>query len=236
MATAAGKCKRMSLTVDSKQRLWSESGGYCQNPACCTPLFPDGTTANFAEMAHIIPATTGGPRDAEDAGATAADRARPTNIVVLCANCHTLVDKSPDDYPAPTLHGWKRRRIDEIARALSAKQVATREELRERLAPLLAANALIFRVYGPDDSLSEDRAATWRTEAAQSIVPANREIAALLDQNRPLLTPGELSTADQFLLHANQFARRHIFGDSTLGTTRFPEGMDKIGADADDLE
>lgn len=236
MTTTAGVCKRLSLTVDTKQRLWSESGGYCENPACCSLLFPDGATAHFAEMAHIIPATTGGPRDADGAGVTAAERARPTNIVVLCANCHTLVDKSPDDYPATALHDWKRRRINDIASALSAEQVATREELRERLEPLLEANALIFQLYGPDDSLSEDRAETWHREAARSIVPANREIAMLLVQNRPLLTPREQNIATHFLLHADQFARRHLFGDNTLGMTRFPEGMEKIGADADGLE
>lgn len=235
-ATAAGECKRLALTVYTKQRLWSESAGYCENPACHTPLFPDGVASHIAEMAHIIPAATGGPRGADGAGVTAAERARPTNIVVLCANCHTLVDKSPGDYPAAILHSWKRHRIDDVSRALSAARVATREELREQLEPLLEANALIFQLYGPDDSLSEDRAETWRREAAQSIVPANCKVAALLRQNRHLLTPGEQSITDQFFLHADQFMRRHLFGDSTLGMTKFPEGMDKIGADADDLE
>jgi len=184
-------------------------------------------------MAHIIPATTGGPRDPEGAAVSAEQRAHPTNIVLLCANCHTIVDKRPEDYPAAILSGWKLRRTADIARALLATQVETRRELHEHLEPLLSKNALIFETYGPDDSLSEDRAARWHREAVRSIVPANRKIADLLLQNRSLLTPGEQGLADRFLLHAEQFASRHLFGDSSPGTLRFPDGMDQIGKDAD---
>ncbi len=53
------RCDRLRLSTETKRRLWAESGGYCQRPECPNYLFSDESGVDFAEMAHIVAATTG---------------------------------------------------------------------------------------------------------------------------------------------------------------------------------
>jgi len=79
-------------------RLFADSGGYCQRPECANPLFVDTGTKSIhvAEMAHIIAASGKGPR--ADATVTQADKGSYDNLILLCGNCHTTIDKAPADF------------------------------------------------------------------------------------------------------------------------------------------
>jgi hypothetical protein len=59
-------CNRGRATPNAatKLKLFTDSAGFCQNPECNTPLFPDGLEGypHLAEMAHIFAAIDGGPR------------------------------------------------------------------------------------------------------------------------------------------------------------------------------
>ena len=222
-------CKRIPLTEATKRRLWSESGGYCSNPQCAAVLFAEAADVDFAEMAHIIPASTGGPRDIDSAQFSGADRAHPSNVVVLCANCHTKVDKAPDTYPAELLRDWKRRHEETLQRVFGTPQFSTRQAARASIAPLLEGNRAIFDQYGPvSGQFSEARAAQWRRHVIATIVPNNAVVRRVLKRNRALLGPQECRVADIFDMHAQEFAARHLLGDWTAGSTRFPEDMSTI--------
>lgn len=222
-------CRRVGLSHRTKRRLWSESGGYCANPQCSSWLFDGESEVDFGELAHIIAASRGGPRDVEVGAMPAAERADHSNVVVLCANCHTRVDKAPDVYPAAVLVDWKRRQQEAGQRAFGTPKFTSREAARQYLEPLIAKNRAVFLRYGPvAGDFSEDRAALWRRHAASSIVPTNAAIERLLQQNFDLLSPEERAVASQFALHAREFADRHVFGGATVGSATYPEAMDKM--------
>lgn len=228
-------CERLPLTTETKRRLWSECGGYCQNPQCPTKrLFADGTDVDFAEMAHIIAASTGGPRDGSAPEMTAEDRAHHSNIAVLCANCHTIVDKDPARYPASLMKQWKQRHARALELALGAPEFEDRAEARSYIAPRLDENRTIFRTYGPQrDDPTDEQAAQWRRHVLQTVIPNNSDVLRALKKNRYLLTEAERETADMFSIHVGEFEARHLLDDFTGGSTRFPEAMDDMLKDAE---
>lgn len=225
----ASGCRRVGLTHRTKRRLWSESGGYCANQQCSSWLFDGESDADFGELAHIIAASPGGPRDIEVGSMPISDRADHSNVIVLCANCHTLVDKAPDAYPVAILVDWKQRQVEAGQRAFGTPTFTSRKAARTYLEPLLDRNRAIFLKYGPAAAnFSEDRATQWRRHAASVIAPANAAIERVLQKNLHLLTLDERAIASQFALHATEFAERHVLGGATVGSATFPEGMDKM--------
>lgn len=234
MATNNGRCGRVSLSIGTKRRLWSESAGYCQNPACAEYLFAADGEADFGEMAHIVAATTGGPRDVPTTEFSDRMRADHSNIALLCANCHTIVDKAPDNYPADMMIVWKARSQDKGLQVFGTPEYKTRSEARDYVEALLSENRTIFNRYGPlPDEFSEERAAQWRRHAVQTIVPNNAAIRRFLKLNRRLLSPDERAVADEFSMHSMEFEARHVLGEWGGMTQRFPVGMDSLfGGDA----
>jgi hypothetical protein len=224
----ADKCERVALSSTTKRLLWAESGGYCQNPVCGVYLFPEGSEIDFAEMAHIIAASSGGSRDVPKADVSDKERAAASNVAVLCANCHTKVDKDPARYPIEMMAAWKERHRTGLKELFGTPKFSTREEARSYIEPLLDENRTLFDAYGPDSCFSEERAERWHHHALRSIVPNNAAIARMLKVNRPLLTAAERMTADTFDLHETEFAARHVLDDFSAGTRQYPHQMNTI--------
>ena len=224
---------RVGLSAYAKRRLWSESGGYCENPACRNYLFVDEAETDFAEMAHVIPASPGGPRDVPVDEVSLAARADHENIVVLCANCHTVVDKTPDAYPAEMLREWKKRHIVLFRTMFGTPQFELRPEARRHIEPLMEANHTGPSQYGPTgDPFITGNPRLWQVHALSTIIPNNREIQRILKANRHLMTSAEKQAAALFDLHVEQFERRHVLGDWSTGTQRFPSAMQTMFADS----
>ncbi len=223
------KCARIRLVTETKRRLWSESGGYCQNPSCTRYLFADGSEVDFAEMAHIIPASANGPRDVSVTDVPKEERAHHSNIVVLCAICHTVADKDPGTHPAELMHQWKERHRYLLERTLGTPSYSTRPEARKRVTPLLAANRLIYDRYGPKSGeFSDATASRWHRHVRGTILPNNREILRVLEMNRDLLRTDEADTINLFALHVRELEHRHLLNDWTAGSTRFPDELTSI--------
>ncbi len=223
---------RVSPDVHSRRRLWGDSGGYCGNPRCRQYLFPDDLDVDFGELAHVIPASPDGPRGVPFAVVSREDRAHHKNLILLCANCHTTIDKAPESYPTEILHDWKRKRVSEIQGAIATPEFASRIEARAEIQRLLDSNAVIHSKYGPaGDPYRHGDPALWKRHARSTIVPNNRRILQLLDANRHLLTPEEMRTLATYRLHVEQFENRHLFDDFTTGTERFPEVISDVFLD-----
>jgi hypothetical protein len=217
--------QRVRLTEHTKRYLRSESAGFCQNPGCRTELFSTADAVDIAEMAHVIPASHGGPRDLARDDMGLEERAAAGNILVLCSNCHTLIDKAPDRYDADLLGSWKREHIDRLAAALSTPVFASRVDARAHIEPLLEQNRMVFNLYGPDrEDFSDDRAAQWRYHARRTIVPNNERIIRALDTNRHLLKTGERRVVELLRVHVREFSDRHTLGRWGAMTVRFPAG------------
>jgi hypothetical protein len=124
--------------------LFSDSAGYCQRPGCANRLFVDTGTKNIhiAEIAHIIAASETGPRS--DATVTQADKSSYENLVLLCANCHTTIDKSPHDFPDNIIRDWKRKHVERINSLFGAVEYADRVSARKAIEPALTENRSVL--------------------------------------------------------------------------------------------
>lgn len=229
MSVAAKSTNRVKLSQPAKDWLWSESGGHCQNPRCRVDLHGFVDHKNIGELAHIIPASLKGPRADEGPELTEDERAQPENLIVLCPTCHTVVDKAPEEYPADVLRGWKWRSQKARAVAHGTPVFASRPEARLFVEPLLGANRALFDLYGPIDEVFDDtRAEQWRRHLKDTIIPNNRILLRVLQANRGLLTDAEKATADIFAVHVQEQEERHLEGNWTPGSTRFPAALESI--------
>lgn len=226
---AAKSTNRVNLSQPAKDLLWSESGGHCQNPECRADLHGFMKRKHIGELAHIIPASMEGPRADEGPELTEGERALPENVVMLCPTCHTIVDKAPEEYPADVLRGWKRRSQAARAVAHGTPVFPSRSKAREFVEGLLGANRAVFDLFGPLDEVFDDsRAEQWRRHVTDTIIPNNRTLLRVLQANRGLLTCSEKATADIFAVHVQQLEERHLEGNWTPGSTRFPNAMESI--------
>lgn len=114
---------RGSFPQSQKEQIYRLARYKCGNPDClqrdCGRNFANGDFELVGEVAHIHAAAAGGPR--YDASMSEEDRNNAfKNGILLCCNCHTLVDKRPAHYTATLLFEWKR-----AVEAREAKPAAT---------------------------------------------------------------------------------------------------------------
>ena len=230
MACSRGKAHPNAAT---KLKLFTDSAGFCQNPACNTPLFPDGFDQypHIAEMAHIFAASDDGPR--ANVRLTEAEKGAFENIILLCANCHTLVDKTPEHHSAKLMSTWKREHAMKRQRAFGVVKFDSREELRKAIRSLLSENAEVHRQIGPDNDYrfnpEASEATAWKQRVKQTIIPNSLRVLMLLDVNIDYLNPDEIKTLEQFRYHVQGLVMRHLEGQN-LPNSRFPTKMDEIGS------
>lgn len=226
-------CSRGAASPDAhtQRRLFAASAGYCQNPGCANELFieAEGEAFHIAEMAHVFAANDTGPR--ANPQLTKAERGAFENLVVLCANCHTKVDKAPDAFPDSMMLGWKREHANKLRGLFGAVRLDDRAAARQVVEPLLTQNLAVFQQYGPhiEAALNPESGAAeqWKRKILTRILPTNRRVLAVLDANRHLLGVGEKTTLEQFRQHIDDLEAFHIEG-SRQDASRFPGELSKI--------
>ncbi len=229
MATNRGKATPDTIT---KLRLFTDSAGFCQNPDCNEKLFEEAAKGfqHIAEMAHICAAIDGGPRTNEEL--TEEERGAYENLILLCANCHTLVDKNPDEFPIEVMQAWKAGHNEKRERAFGVHKLESREELRNRIEPLLAENAMIHKEVGPDNDYRfnpvASEASVWKQRMLGAIIPNSLKILAWLDTNNALLEGSETETKEKFRYHVHGLIMKHMEGKN-LANSRFPPEMESMG-------
>lgn len=215
--------------TNTQRRLFAASGGYCQNPECNQALFINIDTENvsIAEMAHIFAAQDNGPRSNPEF--TFAERGKFSNLILLCANCHTIIDKAPEKFPDSVILMWKIDHQARIAGVFQSVSYKNRADARRVLVELATRTDIIHRRVGPDNEYKwnpeADETAEWRHHVRQTIIPINRSILALLDQNRNLLLENELGLVELFRQHVEGVEQRHIFRKPLPSAPRYPQGM-----------
>jgi hypothetical protein len=148
-------------------------GGTCYWPGCPEPVirFVEGAPVNNLQIAHILAAEPGGPRDVP--GMTAEKRKAFSNLILLCHPHHTTVDKQrPQDFSPETLQKWKAEREKDHEAALSRLREVTPEGLQQVLAAVLADRDK--RLHGLLERLEQSDA-----EAAQLLQSLIDEVADL---------------------------------------------------------
>ena len=226
-------CNRGKASPDlyTRTKLFSASAGYCQNPDCLRGLFLEleKNSIHIAEMAHIFAANDKGPR----ANKLLDDAARGdfNNLILLCPSCHTIVDKSPADFPDALITAWKGDHDYKIRAAFGIASYTTRDEVRNAIAPLLRANRHIHANFGPDNDYrlnpESEEASHWKRKVVGQVIPNSLSIIKILDINKDHLNSNEKDTVESFRQHIDDISARHLEGVESI-TSRFPPEMNNI--------
>lgn len=223
----------MGIKALVKRKLWASSGGFCSIPNCHADLFPffeSGKITNIEELAHIIGQKKKGPRGDNPLSLTERDEFE--NIFLLCPTCHTIIDKNPKLYPDDTLKQWKANHEKSIANIFQVPKFETRDEAKKYLKPLLVENKAIFNKYGPHSKNAiNNQMATelmWEKLAIQKILPNNRKIESVVEQNQELLEENEYELFIEFKIHREGFEYNKISGDVNSAVPTFPNGFENI--------
>ncbi|MFD5818189.1 hypothetical protein [Streptomyces sp. NPDC127038] len=224
--------ERVRISDATARELFSRAAAHCQNPKCARDVLVevgDGRVS-IAEMAHIVAAIEKGPRG--NSPLTDVERAGFANLALLCASCHTIVDKSPDQFPIELMLEWKKTHETRIKELFGTRKVGDRAEARAYVLPIFRENKQIFDIYGPAGSGGEDwagdRFPSWSRKMLTRIIPNNRRILNFADLNRDLLTENELLTIEEFRQHADDLEARHVHHIYEVNGKRFPEAMSYI--------
>lgn len=222
---------RVPTNEATKRRLFAFSGGYCQRPECHATLFPDDIekVITIGEIAHIIAANDDGPR--ADTGVENEARANYDNLILLCPNCHTIIDKAPEEFPVQLIRDWKASHEERLSEAFGIAECNDRDSARNLVEPLFAQNAEIFKEYGPDNDYRHNpeapEAAVWKRKMRSQIIPNNKQVLLILDANRQFLTEGEKRSVEQFRQHVDDLISKHVLeGDDVAA--RFPEAIVEV--------
>jgi hypothetical protein len=92
-----------------------KSGRHCAMPDCKIDLLPkitEDTESNISENAHIFAFGDSGPRANEKMDFS--ERNSEKNLILVCANCHTIIDKHPDIYTTEKLLEIKNNHEKEV--------------------------------------------------------------------------------------------------------------------------
>jgi len=192
--------------------------------------FKDGEITSIEELAHIIAKSDNGPRG--NSSHTQSERDEFENIILLCPNCHTLVDKEPNHFPENMLQRWKSMHEKAIKSLFEEKHYETKANLKEEIHRLLRINKCIFDEYGPFSHLDEnplsDSKRSWDQKVIETILPNNRKIKHLLISHTHFLSESEKITLNKFILHQEDFEFNHLSGDKNACAQLFPKEMNSI--------
>lgn len=228
MACTKGKVKPDART---RLRLFSDSAGYCNRAECRKYLFSDEnkTDHHIGEVAHILAASANGPRSV--AKLDGEFLARYDNLILLCPNCHSIVDKCPELYPESLLLEWKQNHRTVISEAIGVHVVSSRKEAWNFLNSLLRKNESIHKHFGPDNNYREnpeaEEANIWKRKMISQIIPNNQKILRFIDKNIDLIFEDEREVVELFRQHVDDLVEKHL-GNNEGIASRFPVCMQSL--------
>lgn len=230
------RARGRSIRRDVIVRLVGAAGGFCERPGCPTgslwhELPSGGDAVKLAEVAHIVAASDDGPRGNEEISTP--ELVAFENLILLCPNCHTIVDRAPTEYPVATLQSWKAAHERRLRELLSIRVFDTRAEARTELLRTLAQNRSAWERYGPESEAGStpEGSATWLRQVQDVILPNNTRLSALLEANAQLLRASEHQVVADFDTHRRGLEDRHLGVDMGVAAPRFPSEVENLFTD-----
>ncbi|HYX73049.1 MAG TPA: SAVED domain-containing protein [Nitrososphaera sp.] len=130
------------------------AGGRCEFDGCNKYLFCHHLThaeENFSQMAHIVAFKPDGPRG--KSGLRPKDINNVHNLMLLCPQCHHLIDRRPKEFPRETLEKYKKNHEERIIRltAIEPDSKTTVVQLLSRIGDKTVAipPAEIYKAISP---------------------------------------------------------------------------------------
>lgn len=118
----------MSVSQQDIKMLWGRAAGRCSNPDCGKELYLEDVVVG--QMAHIIAQSPGGPRGSLPVAENEKDSYY--NLVLLCYDCHKLVDDRPEKYPPETLIDMKNSHERQVRESWERATLAESEYEKQR--------------------------------------------------------------------------------------------------------
>ena len=178
---------RPAIPIDVERKLHYESMGHCMSPQCEINFFEN----NCSEKAHIVSFADSKDNSYE-------------NLILLCANCHTKIDRSLDTNEKNKLIEWKKDRMEIIDRYFSTKY-ASFDNLKESVVPILKENQYIFQTCGPNTNKTENHSLWKKFEL--DVIANNRKLELILSKNKNLLHQSNQQIVDLFIWHSKEFIK-----------------------------
>lgn len=241
--------KRESIAANVVRQLWAGCGGYCQNPRCNKYLFASvgDEIVTLANVAHIIGHGANGPRSEHEL-AKAIDRDGLENLIMLCLDCHKIVDELERDFTVEAMQGWKREHERKVSQFFDIPHITKERDILIEVSELLETNGMIFREYGPYSQKalrgdSGDALTVWRRRCLDTLLPNNRRIVNLVEKNKRNF-PFPWDVYREMLgykLHVDAFEDNCLLGQKVNDYKLFPIEFDhfvktKLGVDVPPLE
>jgi len=159
------------FTKTIKETLAKRAGYLCSNPDCRIATVGPSTKSDKAttigEAAHIQAARPGQARYDPEMSDVA--RAEISNAIWLCCNCHELVDRDEQRYPAALLFQWRQSHEDYVIERLGTAGDAARAVLEHSEADRFLAYPPIVR------RLVIDRPTGWEYRLTAELMRALNE-------------------------------------------------------------
>ena len=207
------------MPINVQRKLWSESMGHCMNPGCHIDLFREG--ASIGEMAHIKPNSEGGDTSFD-------------NLIILCRNCHKVIDDGRTASTETTLSSWRENRNSEVRRRFTATY-GDFQELKVDVLPILMRNLEIFESYGPtsDEPNDVERYALWLRFEGE-LIANNQKLTTMLEYNQELLHRDNRDVVQAFKAHTLEFIQTRQNGPLSRIRLFPPElnsifGVERVG-------
>jgi hypothetical protein len=179
-----------SRAIDPTRRLllYVRAGGRCEFDGCNAYLFRHHVTQaeeNFSQVAHIVAFRPDGPRGRSNP--RPADINDLDNLMLLCPQCHKLIDTRPGEYSREALEKFKQdheRRIFRLteskpdrkttvlvlkARIAGQTMEISRADINDAVSPRYPSDPRgwvidLTRIHGEDAAFFQTAAQTIRTE------------------------------------------------------------------------
>ena len=225
---------RKTLPTNVARKLWAQCGGYCQNPSCVKYLFSefDDNIVSLANVAHIIGHGKSGPRSEHEL-AEYIEIDGLSNLIMLCLDCHKIVDELESSFAVEEIQKWKQYHSNRIDALFKVPVMHDEREILMEINDLLDENRSIFEEYGPfsrqaTEGFSGDATRLWRRRCLDTILPNNRKIVALVERNkRHFGYPWELYRQMwAYKLHADSFEDNCLLGEKINDYKLFPPEFD----------
>lgn len=214
----------MAILEKDIKKLWGLAAGRCSRSGCeqeCIRFLGSNDPTVIGEMAHVIAKKPDGPR-----GQAAGGEDTYENLILLCPTHHTEIDKAPDGvFTVDLLYSWKRAHEERVRNSFLSQKYSDHHTFASAVKRLLIENRSAWKQYGPE-SLEATRnpisnlAEVWKLRKLDTVVPNNRRIIHLIEQNKGLIDVEDYSHCVALIEHAEGFERNCYV--RTEGVPRFP--------------
>lgn len=228
----------MAILSKAIKLLWSNAAGRCSFTGCNERLTVEQAAGfvpyTLGEMAHIKGNKAGSNR--HDKSQSATERDHYENLILLCPTHHTLIDKPENEeaYTVYCLHEMKIEHEGSISNRLNVQKYDDLEQLKDQLSIYMAENYQAWEQYGPASDHarkypnSDEIYALWTSERLSTIVPNNREILKLLNENRNLFSRAEQRVVSKFLTHVESYEKWVNDEIPYQAVLRFPKEFEEL--------